>query len=192
MVDMNRKPLIIPIMGKAKHGKDSLAEYLKQQFENKGKEVLVVRYADYLKYILKKYFDWNGKKDENGRQLLQSIGTNLCRNNNPDVWVNVVIEFIKSLGNKYYAILIPDARFENEINRWYEEGFKVITIRVKRLNEDGSLYDNGLTEEQKKHSSETALDDYIANYEVEATNLVELLDSSEVIVKSILSNIREM
>lgn len=178
------KPLIVPIIGKARHGKDSFASYLKEALEKENKgEILVIRYADYLKFVLEKYFDWDGKKDEKGRSLLQHIGTDVCRKNNPNIWVEVVMDLVKGLGNKFSYILIPDTRFPNEIDEWYDNEFKVITIRVVRENEDGSFYDNGLTEEQKNHPSETSLDDYVPYYIVEAYNLDMLKESAEEIAK---------
>lgn len=177
------KPLVIPIIGKARNGKDTFAQYLKEKLEEKGKKVLVVRYADYLKFVLEKYYGWNGKKDEEGRTLLQHIGTDVCRKNNPDMWVNVVVELVKGLGDSIEYVLIPDARFENEIDCWYKEEFEVVSVRVVRLNEDGSEFDNGLTKEQKEHPSETSLDDYNPYYIVEARNLEELQESAEAILE---------
>ena len=177
------KPLIIPIMGKARNGKDSFAKFLKEEIEERtGENVLIIRYADYLKFVLEKYFNWDGNKDEKGRNLLQHIGTDTCRKNNENVWVNVVVELVKSFGNEFPYVLIPDARFENEIGCWYDNEFEVVTIRVKRLNEDGSEYDNGLTEEQKNHPSETSLDDFVPYYNVEAKSLEELKESVQTIL----------
>ena len=177
------KPLVIPIIGKARNGKDTFAQYLKEKLEEKGKKVLVIRYADYLKFVLEKYYGWNGKKDEEGRTLLQHIGTDVCRKNNPNTWVNVVVELVKGLGDSIEYVLIPDARFENEIGCWYKEEFEVVSVRVVRLNEDGSEFDNGLTKEQKEHPSETSLDDYNPYYIVEARNLEELQESAEAILE---------
>ena len=55
-------------------------------------------------------------------------------------------------------VLIPDTRFPNEIeyvkSSWVGES-DIYTIRVDRPN-----FDSGATEEQLKHESECALDDY--------------------------------
>ena len=106
----------------------------------------------------------------------------MCRNNNPDIWANVVVELVKGLGDSISYVIIPDTRFENEIDCWYKNEFEVVSIRVKRLNEDGSEYDNGLTEEQKSHPSETSLDDYNPYYIIEAKSLEELRESAEAIL----------
>ena len=49
---------------------------------------------------------------------------------------------------------------KDHVIKLYEE-FDVTTVRIERPN-----FDNGLTEEQKNHESETALDDYIFDYRI--------------------------
>ena len=51
---------IILISAKAEHGKDSLADYLKTQLENKGERVATMHFAKYLKGILKDFYGWDG------------------------------------------------------------------------------------------------------------------------------------
>lgn len=157
---------IVLISGKARSGKDTFAMYFSAEAKLHGKRVLTIKYGDILKFICKEYFDWDGIKDEKGRTLLQQIGTNLCRENNPDIWVNCVIEIIKGLQSNYEYVLIPDARFPNEIRKWWQTDFDSITVRIERMNKDDTEYDNGLSEEQKQHPSETELDDWIFNYHV--------------------------
>ena len=183
------KALIIPVMGKARHGKDSFAEMVKGELEKEypGK-VLVIKYGDYLKYVCNKYFGWNGEKDEAGRTLLQHIGTDLCRENNPDIWVDIVYELVEGLGDKVKFVIIPDTRFPNEINYWTDRGYSICPVKVIRKNEDGSDFDNGLTEEQKTHISETALDDYKGFYNIEQSSLELLRESTEEVCKDILEN----
>ena len=58
---------IYAISGKAQQGKDTFAEILSQELTEKGYRVLVIHYADLLKFICKSLFNWDGQKDENGR-----------------------------------------------------------------------------------------------------------------------------
>lgn len=149
------KPTIVPISGKARHGKDTTAELIKKELEAKGKKVLIVHYADYLKFICKAYFGWNGEKDEDGRTLLQQVGTDKIRAKEPDFWVNIIEELISVLGDEFDFYLIPDTRFPNEIDFFRQFDHHVIAIRVVR-----PFFKSELTEEQLNHPSETALDDY--------------------------------
>ena len=66
---------VILISGKAGHGKDTLAGYMKNFMEKRGKRVLIIHYGDLLKYICKSLFGWDGQKDEKGRTLLQYVGS---------------------------------------------------------------------------------------------------------------------
>ena len=107
---------IITFSGKAQHGKDTTAKYMKEFFESLGKKVVILHFADYLKYVCKEYFHWNGIKDEIGRTILQKVGTDLARKNYPDIWVNVVSNFILAFQTEFDYFLVPDCRFPNEID----------------------------------------------------------------------------
>ena len=141
------------ISGKAGHGKDTFAKILKQKLSAKGYKVLIIHYADLLKFILKSFFHWNGKKDEHGRMLLQHVGTETVRKVNPDYWVDFIADILSMFPDKWDYVLIPDTRFPNEINNLKEKGFDVTHIRVVRYN-----FESSLTDAQQAHASETALD----------------------------------
>lgn len=152
---------IITIAGKAQHGKDTTAELLKNRLEIRGKKVLLTHYADLLKYICEKFFDWDGKKDEAGRSLLQYVGTEVIRTAKPDYWVDFIKSVLILFPDKWDYVIIPDTRFPNEING-LKDDFDVFAVRVVRPN-----FDNGLTDAQKNHVSETALDNYEFDYTIE-------------------------
>ena len=156
---MNKKPTVILLSGKSGSGKDFVANIMKEKLEQKGNKVLVTHYADLLKYILKTFFDWDGQKDEHGRHLLQYVGTDVIRRQNPNYWIDFVKDIIIMFSNNWDYILIPDARFPNEITRMFCSNFRTISIRITRLN-----YISKLTDEQQQHESETALDSYSFDY----------------------------
>ena len=117
--------------------------------------------------------------------LLQKLGTELGRKNNPEVWINCVKEIVKGLQTEYDFVLIPDCRFPNELD-WSDTDFFTFTIRLNRKNEDDTLYVNHLTPEQKQHSSETALDEYHFNYEIENKSLEDISFAAKAILNDIL------
>ena len=158
---------VITISGKAEHGKDFCSKILKTELEHLGKKVLIVHYADYLKFIAKQYFDWDGKKDTKGRKLLQWLGTDLVRKRYPDFWVEIVSKLLIVLSPDYDFFLIPDTRFPNEINVM-KSYFNTIAIKVVRLN-----YENKLTPEQRNHPSETSLSGYSFDCVIEAESGIE-------------------
>lgn len=150
---------VITISGHAQHGKDTVAKMLDEKLTNDGHTVLVTHFADLLKYICKTFFGWNGKKDENGREILQYVGTNVIRERNPDYWVSFISDILSYFSDKWEYVIIPDTRFPNEIDRLREKGLDVIHMRVNR---DGFI--NNLTPEQRAHPSETALNDVNPDY----------------------------
>ena len=142
------------ISAKARHGKDTAAEILKEHLEQRGQRVLITHFADLLKYICKQFFGWDGNKDEQGRTLLQYIGTNVVGAKNPAYWAEFVVGFLKMFENEWDYVLIPDCRYPVEVAT-VERAFDTTVLRVERPN-----FDNGLTDAQKNHPSEVDMDNY--------------------------------
>lgn len=171
---------VILISGSARFGKDSTAFMMKELLEKQKKKVLIIHYADNLKLFAKNYFGWSGQKDQKGRELLQWLGTDVVRKNYEDTWVDMIVALLKGIKTLYDYVIIPDVRFPNEIDKMCDN-FNCITVRVIRPN-----FDNGLTEEQKKHPSETALDNYPMEYElINDGDLEKLLDTTRTFIKNI-------
>lgn len=163
-------PVVITLSGKAENGKDLTASILKDKLSDEGYDVCIIHMADYLKYIAKQFFGWDGQKDLRGRTLLQKLGTEKVRAINPTYWVDTVLEFVKVFKNDFQYFLIPDCRFQNEIDAFKKNGFKTVSLHIERLN-----YENHLTPEQRKHPSETALDDYKFDYYIKTISGTEYL-----------------
>lgn len=153
---------VILISGKARHGKDTTAGFLKDALEADGNSVLVAHYGDLVKYVCEKFFDWNGEKDEVGRTILQKVGTDAIRSQDPDYWVSFIVDILKFFPEEWDYVLIPDCRFPNEVNYITNAGFHTVHLRVVR---DGFI--SPLTPEQQAHPSETALDNADADYYID-------------------------
>lgn len=172
---------IICISGKARHGKDTLANILKDSLEDKGQRVLIAHFGDLLKYICATFFEWDGKKDEQGRALLQYVGTNVIRNREPDFWINFIITVLSFFMDEWDYVLIPDCRFPNEFERFKEQGFEAYLVRIERPK-----CESGLTEEQLHHPSETAMDKYPADcYVINESDLEHLRKQALSVLKFI-------
>lgn len=146
---------IVLISGKAQHGKDTVAQILKTILEEKlvDSRVLISHYADLLKYICEKFFRWNGEKDEQGRALLQYVGTDIIRKDNPNLWVDFMCMMLKYCRDKWDYVIIPDCRFPNEIERLQSVDANIFHLRVVR-----DKFESPLSKAQQCHISETALD----------------------------------
>lgn len=146
---------IICISGKARHGKDATASLFSAHLTKNKKKVLIIHQADLLKHLCRQLFQWDGQKDEHGRHLLQHVGTDVIRAQNPDFWVNHIIDVLGFFPDHWDYVIIPDCRFPNEILNLRNAGYPVIHIRVERKDAESNL-----TEDQMQHSSETALNDF--------------------------------
>ena len=176
---------VILVSAKARHGKDTVAELMKNNLESKGERVLICHYADLLKYICKTFFDWNGVKDDKGRTILQHVGTDVIRikNHAPDYWVDFIANLLWMFYDEWDYILIPDTRFPNELERMIDNFSKerIVSLRINRPN-----FNSGMTQEQLNHPSECALDNYDFDYYIENNGTLEDLQLK---VKDLLDNI---
>lgn len=171
---------VICISGKARHGKDTAAEYISSELTKRGYKVLVAHYGDLLKYICKTFFGWNGEKDEWGRHILQYVGTDIIRAKMPDYWVRFIADMLEFFGNNWNYVIIPDSRFPNEIEHLKNRGFDVCSLRIIRDN-----FKSELTEDQMKHLSEVALDDYTFDYVVHNDVLDDFYSKLSAVIEKI-------
>lgn len=160
---------VICISGKAQHGKDTVANMMKEAIEQSGEKVLIIHYADLLKYICTTYYGWDGEKNDYGRRLLQDVGTGIVRERDPNYWVSTVSDLLTLFQDEWNWAIIPDTRFPNEVSMVYEK-FGGTHVRVER-----GKYDGGLTDEQLNHPSETMLDDYFPDYYIKNHGSLEQL-----------------
>lgn len=164
---------VILVSGKAQNGKDTAADILRNKLVGDNKRVLLTHYADLLKYICRNYFGWDGNKDEKGRQMLQYVGTDVIRKQNPTLWVDFVAMMLKYFYENWDYVIIPDTRFPNEVTTMIENGFDTVHLRIVRPN-----FVSPLTEEQQKHPSETALDNTAPDFYIENSGTLEDLDNT--------------
>lgn len=156
---------IILISGKAGSGKNQFADYIKEHLESQNQRVSITAFARHIKSLLKDYMGWDGVKTDYWRTYLQRIGTDRIRNEMNDVnfHVNRLCKDILIMGDDFDYFIVPDTRFVNEceLTKMNFGNCRVIDVRIVREN-----YDSGLTDEQKIHESEVALDNYNFSYTV--------------------------
>lgn len=155
---------VIIISGKARHGKDTVAAMMASELRERGKKVLVTHYADPLKFVCTKFFGWNGEKDDEGRSLLQYVGTDIVRKFDENFWVDHLGRLLLAFKDEWDYVIIGDARFPNEIDSMRDLGHDVTHVRVVR-----TVVNTALTQKQQTHESEVALDNtlpdlYVNNY----------------------------
>lgn len=146
------------IGGKARHGKDTTADFLQKLYEDKGLKVCRSQISKYLKLYIKDYFGWDGSEEAKPRELLQELGTDIIRIklNKNTFFINRTIEDIEILSNFFDCIIISDIRYPEEFDM-IKDHFPEDTVKIiiRRLNFEGAL-----TAQQSKHKTELALDNY--------------------------------
>ena len=161
----NKNPKIFVLSGKAKSGKNMIADIIEEYY--KDKKCIQLSYAYYLKQYIKKITNWNGTEENKPRDLLQSLGIDLLKKIDDKLLIRRVMEDIKVYSYFYDVIIVTDARLIAEV----EEPKKLFNCITIRINKDF----NDLTDQQKKHITETNLDNYLNfDYIIENRNLEDL------------------
>ena len=154
---------IFIISGKAESGKNVVAEYIKEYYAEKKIKVIITSFAKYLKIYAKEIINWNGNENDKPRDFLQTIGIELIKEKiDAKFLIKRMLDDLKVYDHYFDMAVITDARFKEEITAIKNNYANVITIYVERDK-------SSLTPKQKKHVTETALDDY-HNYKYKITN----------------------
>jgi len=172
---------VVLISGKAGHGKDTAAQLMKNELESRGEKVLIIKFGDAVKWFAREYYNWDGSKNIDGRNLLQYIGTQMMRTYDKYYWGRIVSEFIAANKDFTYA-LIPDWRFYSEKEIILADNKKCYTIRIERPN----FINPNMTKAQLKHVSETELDNYKFDWIIRNEGSIEDLREK---VKIVLDNL---
>lgn len=175
----------IILSGKSGSGKDMTAQFMKEELAKHGQKALVIHYADAVKWFCRDFLDWDGKKDEVGRTLLQMVGTDIVRAKHPNFWVGIVVGLIQAFEpyKDFDVAIIPDARFPNEVNISLENLKNSVSVRIERKNADGTDWINPtLTEDQRNHPSETSLDCFAFDYVIHNDEGLDTLRESAITV----------
>jgi hypothetical protein len=161
-----KNPTIYLMCGKAKHGKDTFSAFLKKAYEDNGKKIIVTQLSKYIKYYAREMTGWDLSEETKPRELLQQLGTSVIREylQKEDLFINRMIDDIDVFSCFYDAIIISDVRLKKEIHDLKDSYPNAKVVHILRPD-----FDNGLTEEQKKHKTEVDLDDF-TDYDVEIVN----------------------
>lgn len=188
---MNKKT-VITFSGRSGHGKDHTANIVKDILTSLGYRVMVIHFADTLKYCCKQYYGWDGVKDEYGRTLLQKVGTDLREKNHLYGWAEITTSIMKIFSSEYDMFIIPDLRLveENEYLDTFakKENWNFFRVRVMRyLYNTPTAYcefPTLLTKEQYLHRSETDHLDFVYDFSLENRTVRE--DNTDMMKKCVM------
>ena len=148
---------IFVIGGKAKTGKNTFGEYLREELKDYGYKPCVVRITSPLYNFAENYFEWDGNENTKPREFLQKIGIEIIQEKlgKKDFLLNRMYEDIEILSEFFDAFIITDARLIHEFESIKEKYADVVTIKLERFN-----YNDQMNDEERHHKTETELDQY--------------------------------
>lgn len=140
------------ISGKARSGKEEVTNIIKEYY--KDKSVIDLSFGYYIKDYAKRISDWDGSEETKPRELLQQLGIELIKNKIDNrLFIDRILQDIKVFSYFYDIIIVNDVRLIDELKVLKEEYPSLISFRINRDN-----YNDGLTNEEKKHITEVELD----------------------------------
>jgi len=167
---------LILICGKADSGKDAFGEILKEEFNSHKRKACILKITAPLYRYAKDYFGWDGKDSTKPRDLLQELGIEVIKEKMgmTTFLLDRLKDDIKVLDNYFDVGIITDGRLISECE-YLKKNFNSVKIIKLVRNKD-----NNLTSKQKKHITETDLDnDYEFDYVVENTSKEKLIEKAK-------------
>jgi len=158
----------------AQSGKDTCAAIMKEEYEKRGNKVIIIAFADYVRWCLDKYYGVKDYKTPEGRTIIQHFATDLVRKNDPTFWGRTVGDLLRAIEDDFDYAIIPDWRFENEYTCLANRFAPHIIVQVGIDRPNNEVTDN-MTDEQRKHQSEVELDNY-KNFDYNIINEYNKLD----------------
>ena len=169
-MEFNKRKIKLYILsGKARSGKDTVSSIIQKYYSNY--KCINISFGHYIKDYAKRVSSWDGSEETKPRELLQNIGIELIKNRiNNRLFINRILEDIEVFSYFYDVIIVDDVRMLDEFETLKEKYPDCISIRVIRKN-----YENGLTNQEKNHITETNLDNCTSfDYIVENKNELDL------------------
>ena len=170
---------IYVIGGKAKSGKNTFGNFLREELKNYGYKPCVMHITEPLYSYAKNYFEWN-ESLEKPREFLQKMGIEIIQEKlgKKTFLLDRLQEDIEILSEFFDAFIIVDARLKIEFETLKAKYDNVTTFRIKKYN----VFEE-LTEEEKAHITENDLNDYNNfDYEIINTSITNLKETVQKII----------
>ena len=105
------------LSGKARSGKDTIANIIKDYYESIGKKVVITSFAKYIKMYAKEITGWNGEEATKPRTLLQELGTEIVREKlgKENIYALRMLDDIDIYNYFADVVIIKDVRFLHEL-----------------------------------------------------------------------------
>jgi len=159
---IKKRPEIIGVTGKARSGKDTVAEMIKKHLGNNN-PTAIKSFATPMKRFGDICFGWNDAIIEkevvdarfgfSPREFYQKMGTEFMRDMmGEDTWVKIMKSRIDNLPKHITYVIIPDVRFDNEAQFIRDNGGTLIeVIREDGDSVRGHVSENGVKRDLVHH-----------------------------------------
>lgn len=146
---------IYMIAGKARSGKDTTGNMILDLYKEKGLKAIDLEFSYYIKHYAKKITGWDGADETKPRAFLQELGTDLIRHQiDEKFFIHRMIQDLSVYQHFFDCVTISDVRFIDEIEDIRACFQDVVVIGIHRD------IDNGMSDKEKMHATETGLDGY--------------------------------
>lgn len=116
--------LLLAVTGGLGSGKSEVVKIIR----NAGGRVGCLKISEPLYHIQKMVQEYLELPLHKDRKLLQFLGTEWGRKNNPDFWINIFMDNLEKYIPIYDIIVCDDLRFKNEFLALKERGFQIAKI----------------------------------------------------------------
>jgi len=128
MIMSSRNKVIVGISGLKGSGKTTIANSLHKGF---GSISSIIPFAKPVKDLALS-MGWDGIKNENGRKILQLLGTDIGRNLiSPNIWINKWLNAVAESHSR--VIIVDDLRFDNEVDVIVNNGGIIVKVVGSRF-----------------------------------------------------------
>jgi hypothetical protein len=141
----------IAFSGLMRSGKDTCGEYIIKKHGG-----VIKKFAQPLYDIMYYAQDRCGMPREKWREFLQTVGTELFRAKDPNVWINLLIKEVEET-DPNTNVIVTDARFYNEFEALKKAGF--FLVKIVRTDEEREAGER-VSGEVARHASEVDMLSY--------------------------------
>lgn len=155
--------ILLGLVGKAQSGKDSIADYLVQNYN-----FVKFGFTFHLKNVAE-VAGWDGQKDERGRRFLQHLG-DVLREYDKDIFLKYFEDRIKillytnGLKDEHIRVVVPDIRLIEEVKFIKKSAGFIWSIQRGEEFLDANLNQHK-TEKELEMTPEELIDKTITNYD---------------------------
>ncbi len=172
---------VLLIAGKSGSGKTCLGQEIEKLLNSKKKRVLRTEYSKYIKMYAKEILGIEVNSQNKPRKFLQDVGSLIREDFHDELFfIRRMLEDFRLYEQYFDVVIISDVRLKKEIEEMKKSKYSTKSIYIANDTE------NNLTEEERKHITETELDFYESfDYKRKVQDIEELKAFAKQIIEGV-------